>query len=343
MFGFSRDAHTRSSTAPGRPQGLVKPGWMQREEAIMGTAIHVELWCDDAQNGVRAIDAVMREMHRIDHAMSPYKTASELSRINRDAEKSAVHISAEMFSLLERAQAFSEISNGAFDLSYAAVGRLYDYRLGKTPTAQELQKARQAVGYRHVVLDSRKQTVRFAKPGMCIDLGGFAKGYAVDNAADLLRQHGIKHANVSAGGDSRAIGDRRGRPWSIGVRDPRNPAKVIAILPLEDTSISTSGDYERYFEKNGVRFHHLIDPATGMSPDQVRSVTILGDDGLTTEAYSKCVFVLGVEKGLRLVESHAGLDAVIVDAEGVLHYSTGFLDPSRPAPLSESPPPGRLQ
>jgi thiamine biosynthesis lipoprotein len=149
-----------------------------------------------------------------------------------------------------------------------------------------------------------------------------------------LRKHGIKHANVSAGGDSRAMGDRRGRPWSIGIRDPRNPDRVVAVLPLEDTSISTSGDYERYFERNGVRFHHLIDPATGQSPQQVRSVTVLGDDGLTTEAFSKCVFVLGVKRGLQLIESHAGLDAVIVDAQGALHYSSGFLDPSRPAPLS---------
>lgn len=146
MFGFSRDVQTRSFPAPGTSRGLLTPGWMQREESIMGTAIHVELWSDDVQNGVRAIDAVMREMHRIDHAMSPYKTASELSRINREAAKSAVSISAEMFSLLERAQAFSELSNGAFDLSYAAVGRLYDYRLGKVPSANELHKARQVVG-----------------------------------------------------------------------------------------------------------------------------------------------------------------------------------------------------
>jgi thiamine biosynthesis lipoprotein len=316
---------------------------MQREEAIMGTAIKMELWCDDEQNGIAAINAVMQEMHRIDCAMSPYKTSSELSRINRDAGKSAVPISAEMFSLLERAQAFSEISNGAFDLSYAAVGRLYDYRQGKAPTGHELVKAQQAVGYRYILLNARQQTVYFAQPGMCIDLGGFAKGYAVDNATEILRVHGIQHAHISAGGDSRAIGDRRGRPWSIGVRDPRNPAKVIAVLPLEDTSISTSGDYERYFEKDGIRFHHLIDPATGLSPQQVRSVTILGDDGLTTEAFSKCVFVLGVEKGMRLIESHGSLDAVIVDALGALHYSSGFLDPSQPASMSESPPSERPQ
>jgi FAD:protein FMN transferase len=337
MFGLLRESQLRSSKESGPSTGahpVADGGWMQREEAIMGTAIRVDLWSDDPYTGNQAINAVMQEMHRIDHAMSPYKSASELSLINRDAEKNAVPVSAEMFSLLERAQAFSVMSKGAFDLSYAAVGRLYDYRLGTGPTATELKAARQAVGYRHIVLDSERQTVRFAKPGMCIDLGGFAKGYAVDNATEILHGFGIKHANVSAGGDSRAIGDRRGRPWSIGVRDPRNPDNIIAVLPLEDTSISTSGDYERYFEKNGARFHHLIDPATGESPHHVRSVTILGDDGLTTEAFSKCVFVLGVEKGLRLIESYAGLDAIIVDARGALHYSSGFLDPSRPIPLS---------
>jgi len=123
------------------------------------------------------------------------------------------------------------------------------------------------------------------------------------------------------------MGDRRGRPWTIGIRDPRRPGEVIAVLPLEDTSISTSGDYERCFVEAGVRFHHLIDPATGASPSCVQSVTILGEDGLTTEAFSKCVFVLGVERGMQLIESQPGLDAVVVDAHGSLHYSTGLLAP----------------
>jgi thiamine biosynthesis lipoprotein len=162
---------------------------------------------------------------------------------------------------------------------------------------------------------------------MCIDLGGFAKGHAVDRATAILRQRGIAHANVSAGGDSRVIGDRRGRPWTIGVRDPRHPGAVVALLPLEDTSISTSGDYERYFDEGGVRFHHLIDPATGHSPSSLHSVTILAEDGLTTEALSKSVFVLGVDKGMRLIESQQDVDAVVIDADGKLHYSSGLLAP----------------
>jgi FAD:protein FMN transferase len=322
MFGMSTE--TTHAAAVQR-----HAGWMRRDEAIMGTAISVELWCDDALAGRSAIEAVMQEMHRIDRTMSPHKSDSELSRINRDAPHAAVPVSVEMARLLARANDFSQLSGGAFDITYAAVGQLYDYRRCIKPSDAQLAQARANVGYRHLALDMRARTVRFAKPGMRIDLGGFAKGHAVDNAAIILRHRGIRHAIVSAGGDSRVIGDRRGRPWTIGVRDPRRAGEMAAVLPLEDTSISTSGDYERYFDDaDGVRCHHLIDPATGRSPSSVRSVTILAEDGLTTEALSKSVFVLGVEKGMRLIESQRGVDAVVVDAGGALHYSSGLLAPA---------------
>jgi thiamine biosynthesis lipoprotein len=233
-----------------------------------------------------------------------------------------------MARLLARANDFSQLSGGAFDITYAAVGHLYDYRNRIKPDEATLAQARAAVGYRNLVLDMRSRTVRFARAGMRIDLGGFAKGHAVDNATSILRHRGIRHAIVSAGGDSRVIGDRRGRPWTIGVRDPRRAGEMAAVLPLEDTSISTSGDYERYFDADGVRFHHVIDPSTGRSPASVHSVTILAEDGLTTEALSKSVFVLGVEKGMRLIEAQRGVDAVVVDANGALHYSSGLLAPA---------------
>lgn len=312
-----------------------RAGWMKREEAIMGTSIVVELWADERAAGEAAINAVMDEMHRIDRAMSPFKEDSELSRINREAYAAPVPVSAEMARLIVRAAEFSELSGGAFDITYAAVGHLYDYRNRVRPSDAELEKARAAVGWRGLVLDSQARTVRFAKPGMRIDLGGFAKGHAVDNATAILRRRGIAHAMVSAGGDSRVIGDRRGRPWTIGVRDPRRAGHVAAMLPLEDVSISTSGDYERYFDADGTRFHHLIDPATGKSPREIQSVTILADDGLTSEALSKIVFVLGVERGMALVESQSGVDAVVVDAAGALHFSSGLL--SAPGSTSASP------
>ncbi len=325
MFGIAKALH-RDARFQLRPlASAAKAGWFKRVEAIMGTEISVELWADDRTQGDEAVAAVIAEMHRIDRAMSPHKPDSELSRINRDAATAPVRLSAEMARLLARATDFSRLSDGAFDITYAAVGHLYDYRRRIAPAPAALAAARELVGWRGLILDANAGTVRFARAGMRIDLGGFAKGHAVDNATALLRERGIKHAIVSAGGDSRVIGDRRGRPWTIGVRDPRRPGEMVAMLPLEDVSISTSGDYERYFDADGVRHHHLIDPATGRSPRGVHSVTILAEDGLTTEALSKCVFVLGVEKGLRLIEAQRGVDAIVVDAAGALHYSTGLL------------------
>lgn len=307
---------------------VTQAGWLRREEAIMGTAIAVELWAEDEAAGQAAIDAVIAEMHRIDRVMSPHKADSELSRINRLAATQPVRLSTEMCGLIERALAFSAISRGAFDISYASVGQLYDYRAGVAPGSAALAAARLAIGWRGLKLDRAARTLAFAHPGMRIDLGGFAKGHAVDNAAAILARLGIAHAHVSAGGDSRVIGDRRGRPWTIGVRHPRDAKALVAVLPLENTAVSTSGDYERYFEQGGVRHHHIIDPATGQSPAAIHSVTILAADGLTAEAMSKSLFVLGVERGMALIESQPGVDAIVVDAQGRLHYSTGLQDHS---------------
>lgn len=320
------------ATAP--PVGLrdaaAQPGWFKREEAIMGTAIVVELWASDARRARAAIDAVMAEMHRIDHAMSPHRPNSELSRINRDAAGKPVRLSDEMFGLISRAIEFSALSGGAFDISYASAGQLYDYRHAVQPSADALVRACQAIGWQGLRLDAQARTLAFARPGMRIDLGGFAKGHAVDNATALLRRHGIDHAWVSAGGDSRVIGDRRGRPWTLGVRHPRKANGIAVLLPLIDTAVSTSGDYERFFIRDGVRHHHIIDPATGRSPAEIHSVTILAEDGLTAEALSKSLFVLGVERGMALIESQPGIDAVVIDARGQLHYSTGLQAPQGP-------------
>jgi FAD:protein FMN transferase len=325
QFSLSGLRQRLHAAAPIAPRAAPQAGWLNREEAIMGTAIRVELWSDDRGVGEAAIDAVMAEMHRIDRTMSPHKPDSELSVINRDAASRAVHLSAEMARLIERALDFFAQSNGAFDITYAAVGQLYDYRRGVRPSDKAVAEARANVGSQHLEFDAQRRTLRFKRDGVRIDLGGFAKGHAVDNSIAILRERGIEHAYVCAGGDSRVLGDRRGRPWTIAIRDPRHADEMVAVLPLEDVSISTSGDYERFFEQDGVRYHHLIDPATGCSPDGVRSVTILANDGLTSEALSKTVFVLGAKRGLELISRLADVDAVIVDAAGALHFSSGLL------------------
>jgi FAD:protein FMN transferase len=303
--------------------------WVHGEEAIMGTAITVEVWASDAAQGHTAIAAVMDEMHRINRAMSPHNDDSELSRINREAAHGPVALSQEMALLISRALLFSKLTEGAFDITYASAGQLYDYREGVAPNEAQLQQAVAAIGSQGLLLDATARTLAFAKPGMRIDLGGFAKGHAVDNATTILKAMGIHHAWVSAGGDSRVIGDRRGRPWSIGVRDPLDARgqRLAAVLPLLDCAVSTSGDYERFFMRGSERCHHILDPRTGRSPSALRSVTVLADDGLTAEALSKCIFVLGAERGLAIAERVAGVDALAIDAQGRLHMTPGLSQP----------------
>lgn len=290
----------------------------------MGTAIRVELWSEDRADAQSAMRAVMDLMRHVDETMSPYKPESELSRINRDAANRPVSVSKEMFDLLSRSLDFSRLSDGAFDITFASAGHLYDYRQGIRPSANDLAQACKAIGYKNLLLDRATNSVRFACAGVRIDLGGFAKGYAVDMGAAILKSRGINNAIVTAGGDSHILGDRLGRPWTIGIRDPRRSSEIVAVLPLRDVAVSTSGDYERFFEADGVRYHHLLDPRTGKSPSSVHSVTIVAPDGLTSEGLSKMVFVLGVQKGMQLIESQKNVDAVVVDADGALHYSSGL-------------------
>ncbi len=305
-------------------QSLSQAGWFSREQAVMGTSVRVELWSPDRQTAEMAIGAVMDEMHRIDRLMSLHKPDSELSRINRHAGRQAVQVSEEMVRLIARSMQFSEVSGGAFDITCAGIGQLFDYRLGIRPSDETLEKACATVGYRHLLLDIKARTVRFGRDGMRVDLGGFAKGHAVNNSVAILERFGIAHATVSAGADSHVMGQRGGRPWTIGIRDPRRAGQVLAVLPVQDVAISTSSDYQRFFEEDGVRYHNVIDPRTGQSPSAVRSVTIFASDGLTSEALSKSVFVMGVERGLRFIESRPGVDAVLVDAAGGVHYSSGL-------------------
>ncbi len=306
----------------------VQAEWLTRTvDGIMGTRIVVKLWSRDHDAGERAIDAVMDEMRRIDASMSTYKPDSEVSRVNARAARRPVRISRELFGLLETSLDYSRLSDGAFDITYASVGYLYNFRARRHPSEQQIDAALPAVNYRHVLLDRAARTVRFSQPGVRIDLGGIAKGYAVDRGIGILQRLGIHHALVSAGGDSRIIGDRFGKPWVVGIRHPDRKNEVIARLPLVDTAISTSGDYERYFDDNGVRYHHIIDPHTGHSASAVRSATILAPTATRTDGLSKTAFVLGAEAALKIYERLGDVDAILVKPDGTVVYTKGLEPP----------------
>ena len=311
--------------------------WMERTEAIMGTRCYVELWADDAAKGNDAIDAVMAELRRIDNLMSHYKPESQLSQINQYANERPVQVDKELFDLIKLSTHYSQITEGAFDITYASVGYLYNYPQHIRPTEAQIRQALPAVNWRNMLLDEEHHTVRFEHPGMRIDLGGIGKGHAVDRGIDVLKARGIARALVTAGGDSRIIGDRIGRPWLVAIRHPDNPSKVVTRIPLSDSAVSTSGDYERYFDEDGVRYHHIIDPRTGHSASKVRSATILAPTATQTDGMSKTAFVLGAEKALEIINRMPEYDAVFVLPDGRVLYSNGLRPPaSRPA---DAPPP----
>ena len=266
----------------------------------------------------------MTELQRIDHTYSAYRDDSDIGQLNQRAGLAAMRVSPEMLYLLGRARSLSEMTAGAFDITFGSVGFDYDYRARIRPSRRELEDARGAINYRSVELDPLRSEVRFSNAGTRIGLGGVAKGYAVERAARQMRRAGVLSGLVTIGGDSRFIGDRRGRPWSMGVQDPRSSRDLIALLPVVDEAVSTSGDYARYFVEDGVRYHHILDPDTGEPARGSRSVTVVGPDAVQTDGLSTGVFVLGVDAGIDLINALPGYEAVIVDSQGQLHYSSGI-------------------
>jgi FAD:protein FMN transferase len=297
--------------------------WHRLPFETLGTQAYIELWSEDPQHAARLIAEVQAEFERINQLMSPYIASSELSLLNRLAAQQPVTVSAEFYQLLAQAKRISQLSNGAFDVTFASVGFYYDYRARKKPDAAQLQLARQYVNFHSIELLVNNQ-VRYSQPGVKIDLGGIAKGYAVERGIGLLAAQGIKYAQLTAGGDSRLLGDKHGKPWLVGIKHPRQDDKYAAQLPLADSAISTSGDYERYFIEDGVRYHHIIDPKTGHSASGLLSVSVLGPDTTQTDALSTTLFVLGLEQGMALIDRIEGYEAIFIDAERQMHFSDGL-------------------
>lgn len=324
-FASSESCYTRDAD-------IDAGSWWEAQAPIMGTEIRVEVWHDNEAVACASIEGVFAEMRRIDALMSPYIETSMLSQLNAEGAEKFVQVGKELFDLIYRSHLYSVLTGGAFDITYASAGRFYDYREGQRPDDATLEDAVQAIDYRHIALDHRNHAVKFLHPEVYIDLGGIAKGHAVDNGIQILREHGIQQGMVSAGGDSQIIGDRAGEPWVVGVKDPRNSEAEVVVLPLLDASISTSGDYERFFEEEGVRYHHIIDPDSGDSARKVRSVTIIATESTEADALSTSVFVMGAKAGITLINRLVGIDAIVVDGNGVMHVSEGLSAMQAPEP-----------
>ncbi len=299
----------------------VRAEWYSDTQQKMGTRIEIQIWAENEAVARPLIAAGMGEFDRIESWMSTYREDSEISRVNRLAAHEAVKASAELFGIVQRSLELSALSDGAFDITFDSVGRLYDFRAGVRPDRAAIQKNLPAINYRHLILDAENSTIRFSQDGTRINLGGIGKGYSCDLVADLLRKSGVRSGRVNAGGDTRLIGDRQGKPWIMGIRDPDSAERWVTRLSLKDEAISTAGDYERFFEEDGVRYHHIINPKTGDSARGVRSVTVIGPDATMTDGLDNAVFILGPERGLALIDATPGYAAVVVDSLHNVRFS----------------------
>jgi thiamine biosynthesis lipoprotein len=302
---------------------LARAEWFSDEQEKMGTRVEVQLWSDDPAEAEELITRAMAELDRIEALMSTYMDTSEMSRVNVNAYAQPQKVTAELFGLLKIAMEISAATDGAFDISYDSVGQLYDFRAGKYPDDMQIAAQLENIDYHHVILDEAAQTVSFKTPGVRINLGGIAKGYSVERVIRLLREAGIEHALATAGGDTRILGDRRGKPWIVGVRDPNQREGIFTRIPLDDEAISTSGDYERFFIEDGKRFHHILRPTDGRPVEGVRSVSVIGADGTITDGLSTGLFVLGPEAGLEVLKRFPGYEALFVTDDN-FYYSEGL-------------------
>ena len=281
------------------------------------TAVHA-----DPDTAQRAIDAAYAEIDRLEEMISSWREHSETSRVNRNAGVAPVPVSNELFNLIRRSLKISELTGGAFDITFAGAGRLWDFKNKKMPTPQAISAALHRIDYRRVHLDAAARTVFLETPETRIGFGAIGKGYAANRAIFALKQQAITSGVVNAGGDLVAYGRQEdGKPWSIGIAHPRNRDHVFARLALTETAVVTSGDYERFMIIDGKRYCHIINPKTGWPANHLQSVTIICPDGELADALATSVFILGPKEGMALVNRLKNVECLLVDQQGQLHYS----------------------
>ncbi|HEY4241040.1 MAG TPA: FAD:protein FMN transferase [Kofleriaceae bacterium] len=285
-------------------------------DKAMGTVINVWVWGHDGNAAQSAATAVFAEMKRLDKEMTTWDPASEISQINTAAGEHPVKVSAESLAVIQRALDVSKRSGGVFDITVGAFHGLWKFDEdmdGSLPDPAEVKRRLAVIGWKNVVVDAAASTVFLRKKGMSITLGGIAKGYAVDKCVDIMRKAGFTNFMVQAGGDMYIAGKKGSDPWMVGIRDPRGERESpFAVAPIEDHSFSTSGDYERGFVKDGVRYHHILDPHTGQPAHASRSVTIRAHDAFTADAWSKVMFILGPKASLDLIKREKLTDFEVV-------------------------------
>ncbi len=282
---------------------------------MLGTIVNLTIIAPSGETASSAARAAFGEIERVEKLMSPHLAESDVSGINARAAEGPVRISADTFSVITLAQEVSRLSGGAFDASFASLGKLWDFSREPftPPEKHEILRLLPLVNYRNIVLDKKNHTVRLTKKGMKIGLGGVAKGYAIGKAVEALKKHGVKDAIVEAGGDLKVIGSKFGAPWRVGLMHPREKSIILTLTLKDGESIVTSGDYERHAIHKGVRYHHIIDPSTGFPAKGLVSVSVIAKDPARADAFATALFVMGKEKAVELLAKRKDLKAILID------------------------------
>jgi thiamine biosynthesis lipoprotein len=299
----------------------------KRKVSMLGSPFEITVVAKDSVEGKQFTDLAINEVKRIENQISDWIPTTQISLVNKNAGIQAVKVDTEVFELVARAIKISEITDGAFDISYASMDKIWKFDGSMTvmPTEEAIKKSVAKIGFKNIVMNKEDQTIFLKLPGMKLGLGGIGQGYIADKVKAVLVANGCNSGIVNVSGDINAWGKQiNQKPWTVGIINPMNKNKVFATFPLENSSVETSGNYEKYVIFNGIRYSHIIDPRTGYPTQGVVSVSVFAKQTEIADALATGIFVLGVEVGLDLVNQLKGIECIIVDDKGKIHASKGI-------------------
>ncbi|AWH73205.1 thiamine biosynthesis protein ApbE [Dokdonia sp. Dokd-P16] len=296
----------------------------KRTLKLMGSRFDITVVANDEAQGNASIAVAIAEITRIEKLISSWDPNSETSSINRNAGIKPVRVDTELFNLIERAIKISKLTDGAFDISYASMDRIwkFDGSMDVMPSEVEIMTSVAKVGFNNIVLDKNESTVFLKLEGMKIGFGGIGKGYAADKAKALLIAQGVPSGIINASGDMNTWGKQpNGSEWKVAITNPMNKNKVFALLPITDGAVVTSGNYEKFVNFNGKRYTHIIDPRSGYPSSGIISVTVFAPTAELADALATSVFVMGKEAGLDRINQLPKIECIIIDDRGVITKS----------------------
>jgi len=301
---------------------------VKRTLKLMGTRFEITVVAPNEEIGYINIDEAVSEIERVEKLISSWDEKSETSQINKNVGIKPVKVSRELFNLIERSVKISEITDGAFDITFASMDNIwkFDGTMDKVPTEGEIKKSVSKVGFKKMRLDAQNQTVYLPEKGMKIAFGAIGKGYAADRAKELLVSKEVKGGIINASGDLTTWGTKvTGEKWLVGIANPLSKEKVFSWLPVVESSVATSGNYEKYIMLNGEKYSHIIDPRTGYPTKGINSVSIFAKQAELCDALATAVFTMGRDVGLHMINQIDGVEAVVVDSENKVHRSSGIM------------------